>query len=195
QSTQYAAVDVSGGGDGTQISGLSIEGKGYGVATSGVVGVVLDHLWIHDTGERGLDVDDAAGATDFTLTDSLVEGETSIGVFVAGATATIDRTVVRDTLPKADMSNGVGMLARPGVTDAPSNLTLRRSVVERNLVWGVSVIGSNGTIEATVVRDNQLEANNPIGGRGISIGNGNGSGDTPPDVLRATVTVSGSVIE
>jgi hypothetical protein len=102
------------------------------------------------------------------LRTSLLEQNHEAGVRIQVSEATIEATVIRNTQPNSDGIYGRGI----DVTEAPSGeratLTLRRSLIEQNHDIGVIVVGSDATIEATVVRNTQPRSDGR-GGRGISI--------------------------
>ena len=104
-----------------------------------------------------------------TVRGSLLERHHEAAVYVAASDATIERTVIRDTLPQAsDDLFGRGLVVEDEVqTGQGSTLELTASVVERSLEIGVVVVRSQATIEATVVRDTFPAVGNQRGGRGI----------------------------
>ncbi len=91
-----------------------------------------------------------------TLTTSLIEQSQEFGVFgvfVEGSEATVQSSVIRDTLPDATGSGlGIGVQADPD-TGAPSSLTLTTSLVEQSQQFGVAVTGSEATVQSSVIRD------------------------------------------
>ena len=104
-----------------------------------------------------------------TLRDSLVSGNRNAGVFLFSSRATMERTVVRDTRPRAtDGTSGQGIQA--ALQDAkagPSQLTLRDCVVSGNRNIGVFLFSSKATLERTVVRDTMGQASDNTFGIGI----------------------------
>ncbi|WP_437985179.1 right-handed parallel beta-helix repeat-containing protein [Sorangium sp. So ce117] len=132
-----------------------------------------------DTGERA----------SVTVRACLVEQNHWTGVLVAGSDATIEATVVRATQPSADGTGGNGIaVASTRDTGERASVTVRASVVEQNHFEGVSVVGSDATIEATVVRTTQPSAE---GTAGLGIG----IHDHPDTGERARVTIRASVVE
>ena len=89
------------------------------------------------------------------------------GVFVAGAAAEIEATVVRSTQP-VDGQLGLGIYTQGNPsTSARAGVRIRGCLVEQNHVVGVVVADSAAEIEATVVRSTR-----PVNGqygRGIEI--------------------------
>ncbi|MGK3992428.1 hypothetical protein WME86_03950 [Sorangium sp. So ce1024] len=175
---------------GSEVHGLAFTGPQLGVLVTGATDVTLEQVWIHDTGSRGLDVEDPYGPASVAVRASLIESARELGVYVGGSEATIEATVVRGTQPRGDGTHGVGIAARHDDT-APqerAKVTLRASVVEQNRDFGVHVIGSEAAIEATVVRATQPSSDD-VGGWGLAIVNGAASQE------RAEVTLRASLLE
>ncbi|MDC0685488.1 right-handed parallel beta-helix repeat-containing protein [Sorangium atrum] len=132
-----------------------------------------------DTGERAR----------VTVRASLVEKNHEGGVVVIDSDATIEATVVRATQPSADGEFGLGIGVQDDVdTGERASVTVRASLVEQNHDVGVFVVGSDATIEATVVRATQPSADG-TGGRGINVQDDVDTGE------RAVVIVRASLIE
>jgi hypothetical protein len=137
--------------DATEVRGIAIRGAADGVVVSGAAQVVFDRVWVQ-ADLRGMNVQNDLGAASVTLESSLVEGNSEIGVFVQGGEITIDSTVVRDTQLDPQGGGGRGISVRGGLANGtPSLVTVRRSLVERNHFTGVFALGSELTIEETVV--------------------------------------------
>jgi len=186
-----AAMFIRGGADGTQVHDLAIRGDTIGLALSGSQGVVLDRLWIHGNGSRGIHGEPMLGPTAFTLSGALLEQNGHVGVFLSGLDATIEGTVVRNTLPQtSDQALGRGInIQYDSDTAERASVTIRASLLEQNHDIGVYVAGSDATIEGTVVRTTLPEASDQTGGRGINI---QGDLDTAE---RANVTLRTSLLE
>lgn len=160
---QQAAVSVLPGADGTFVRGVSVRGPDLGVLVSGALDVTIDRSWLHDTGWRGLDVERTLGATRVTLTGSLVEGATDMGVFNAGSELIIDRSVVRATHPGVS-GLGVGVLGQvQPMTAKRSSTTVRGSLIESNEGVGINVVGCDLTVEDSIVRGTR------VGGLAVSV--------------------------
>ncbi|MDC0685487.1 right-handed parallel beta-helix repeat-containing protein [Sorangium atrum] len=175
---------------GTEIRSLAVTGEGVGLFMAGVRDVTIEQVWVHGTGSLGIAAVKALrGHTSMVLKGSLVEQNRDIGVIVSGSDATIESTVVRATQPSADGAFGWGI----GIQDdrgrgARTGVTVRASLVEQNHEVGVYVFGSDATIESTVVRATQPNADGTHG-RGIEV-------QADPDTgERASVTVRACVIE
>jgi hypothetical protein len=136
------------------IEGATAAGIGLGTAN-----LVLSDSIVRDTqsgagktGGRGIQVQAKAV---LTMKRSIVERNRDSGIFLSGAEATIDGSVVRDTMAvEKDKMFGRGISARGDVVGkTPSKLTLRGSIVERNHSAGVWISGSQVSVSDTVIRD------------------------------------------
>ncbi|WP_437521417.1 right-handed parallel beta-helix repeat-containing protein [Sorangium sp. So ce726] len=152
----------------SEIHAIAITGASIGIGTSGAIDTVIDRVWIHDTQGRGIDSASDLGTTTFTVFGSLIEAATDIGVTLFATEATIEATVVRDTQPNVDGMFGRGIQVEHS-DHRRSALTLRTTLLERNHDAGMVVLGSDATIEATVVRDTQPRQSDALHGYGISI--------------------------
>lgn len=170
-----------------ELSNIAVSGVGVGV---GVIRarVVLDRVWIHDTGDRALDVEDLEGSAELIVRDSLIERATEIGAFAEGSKLTLERTVVRGTKKPTSGTHAQGVLARAGAkSGAPGTLTMRRSLVEDNIVFGVNVIDSAGALEDTVVRKTAATSASPAAGLTVQ----KVSGKTAPTIALRRVLFEG----
>ena len=199
-----AMVEVSGAGvkessirviepaaSGAEIHGIAVTGALSGIQVNAATDVMIENVWVHDVGLRGLDISFASNAlnalTNPTVRNSLFEQNHQWGVKSYGGDATIEFTVVRTTADPASGYGGIGIQHPGGATDWKPKLTLRGSLVERNENQGVWVMGAEVTIEATVVRGNL-----PLfggGGSGIMLQTHWGNH------TRADVTIRGCVVE
>jgi hypothetical protein len=183
-----AAVDIRTGASGSEVRGIAIVGDVIGVLLSGSTGVLLEQVWVHDNARRGIDAESALGPTSCIVRGSLIEGNGRSGVFVAGAEIAVDACVVRDTIA-VDSTGGRGIVAQTEmVSGDPSVVSVSTSVIERNIQVGIAASGSELLVEASVLRDNQADADG-AGGGAIGI---QSSLDTGAASLAA---VRGSVLE
>lgn len=112
---------------------------------------------------------DQPSAVTASIDTSLTERNADTNILVLGATATIDRTVIRDTLPGSQLGVGRGVTVEPSIdTGAPSDVTLSRSLIERSTQLGVAITGSTVDITSIVVRDTRVDQTGRAG-RGIGI--------------------------
>ena len=186
-----AALFVPLGASATEVHDIAIRGPALGIVVSGSLEVVLDRVWVHDTGRNGVSIEDGYGPTRVTVQRSLIESASEIGVYVAGAQATIDETVIVGTRPRApDETGGEGILAEVNeATNHRSSVEVRSSVVDRNRHVGIYVQESDATVEATVIRGTQPQASDDKAGEGIVVQQG-----TATEQPRASIAVRSSVI-
>ncbi len=84
----------------------------------------------------------------------MVDHNTNVGVFDAGAVLHVTGTVVSDTQPDQDRPTGRGLSAQPQEgLGTPAEVTLDSSVIEHNRGGGLFVAGSAGAGTRTVIRD------------------------------------------
>jgi len=106
---------------------------------------------------------EAAVPTSLVLRDSLVRDNHFAGVSVTGPSVTIERTVVKNTLPNAlPDASSIGILA-----NWPAVLTLRDSRVEGTRGVGLALQGAVGAVTGTVVRDSSPAPSGRTLGYGI----------------------------
>ncbi|WP_437801820.1 right-handed parallel beta-helix repeat-containing protein [Sorangium sp. So ce693] len=175
---------------GTEIRSLAVTGEGAGLFLSSALDVTIEQVRVHDTGDHGIAAVKALrGQTRMVLRGSLIEQNRNTGVLVHGSDATIEASVVRATQPSADgeFGWGIGVLDARG-RGARARAFVRACLIEQNHDVGVLVAGSDTTIESTVVRSTQPNADG-IGGRGIGVQENSDTGE------RAGVTVRASLVE
>lgn len=176
-----AALCIASGADGAEIHGVALTGAGIGIAVSGSQALWIERVWVHDNALFGLDAESALGPTALSVMGSLFEDNHEVGLFVMGAEATVEATVVRETWPRAsDQESGRGVsfqvecaLGPNGSVacdpSAPARATVHGALVEQNHEGGLVVAGSEATVEATVVRGTLPRASDQGGGNGVMI--------------------------
>jgi len=129
-------------------------------------------------------------ASQLQLTASVVEAHEGGGLFVSNSDASIERTVVRDTLPQQDGLYGRGVYFRiDDIAGTPAaKMDLVGSLVDNNTDVGVFVSGAVLSMKSTIVSNTQPDIEGP-GGRGVSIQQKESLG-TPADV-----TIDSSIVE
>lgn len=191
--TGAAGASVSlaiGKSSGSEVHGVSVSGPEVGVLVEDAEDVLLDRVWIHDTGSDGLEIAGFAGeAGSARVTGSLIELATRAGVVASSAEVTIEASAIRDTRPLPTTPSGRGVaVQRTTASDPPSVLHLLGSVLERNHNAGLHVEQSEATIEGSLVRDT-LAAPANANAQGAWV-------DTrSPDAPRATLRVRSSAFE
>ncbi len=173
---------------GAEIHGVAVTGDELGIGVSGASGVMIEGVWVHDTGDFGINVEDHLGPTSMVLKGSLVDNGHRVGVAVAGSDVTIEASVVRSTLSDSQGKHGRGIEIDEGPeTKMRAKVTVRTCLVEQNHEFGVYVSGSDATIEATVVRSTLPDSQGVV--RGINIE------ESPITKARANVTVRACLFE
>ena len=104
-----------------------------------------------------------------TVSDSLVTGNRTNGIDIQSSTATVERSVVRDTLEQTSGKKGgqgINAEVQSGQTRG-SVLTLRDSLVTDNRSAGIKLLGSKAIVQRCVVRDTGARASDNKGGEGL----------------------------
>ncbi len=180
-----AAIIVREGASGSEIGGLALSGVGAGLVVSGAEGVAIDHLWVHDAGNRGIDGESTLGPTSLTVSRALIEGNAGFGIYLEGSQAQLQDVVVRDTAPLATApAYGHNIHIHHDPSGTPSLVTMRRAVIERGHELGVAVIGADAVLEEIVVRGVLPQVTTQATGRGISAQGSPGSASTGSLQLR-----------
>lgn len=180
---QAATILIRGGADATELHDLSITSGVMGLAISGAVDVKADRLWIHDTGGRGVDVEDTFGPAALSLERSLVENATGVGVFALGGEVVVLASAVRGTRAGNAMGRGVALRGT-------ASSRVEGSLVDGNRDHGILASGAQARIVATLVRNTLPDAAGKYG-RGIGIKPDDDSGASSDVEIRSSV-VEGS---
>jgi hypothetical protein len=105
-----------------------------------------------------IDIEEGAGGTEVC---SLAVRGAAVGIRLSGSQGVlVDRVWIHDTA-----SRGLNVHDPAG----PTGIALRGALIERTREVGIFVLGSDATLEATVVRDTQPRASDQRRGRGISV--------------------------
>jgi hypothetical protein len=187
----FSVIEVLGGGaSGTVIGGLAVRSDAvqYGIGVSSAEDVVVDAVWVHDTGLPGVQSDVATGAASLTVRGSLVERAGGVGVWTRGASVTVESTEVRDSVEDTIGGLGRGIV---GVDNpdkrAKATVHVRNCLVRNTREVAIAVTGSDLDIEATAIHDT-LPAGNGAYGIGVLA-------QTTLDGVRSSLTLSSTVIE
>ncbi|MBW2456995.1 MAG: DUF1565 domain-containing protein [Deltaproteobacteria bacterium] len=187
---EVAALSIFSGANGTEVGGMAITGETIGVIASGSVDVTVDRVWVVDTVRKAINAEATYGPTTMVVRGSLVEASRGIGVYVGGAQASVENTVVRDNVPTSsatELGQGIYVEATPS-TGLRGALWLSGSVVERNQECGLYVMGSDAAVANSVVRGTLPRTSDQQSGRGIMVLQHFGTGDP------ATLDLSHSVV-
>jgi hypothetical protein len=165
-----ALIIMWAGTSGSSFAGFAVSGPSIAIGLSGGTDVTFERLWIHDAVYMGLDVQDPLGPATAVLRDSLVERIAGRGLFVMGTEVTVERSVIRGTKPDPDGTN-LGIQAR--VSDyganARASLSVSRSLVSGNAGMGVFAVGSDASVDASVVRDTAASGDHAGWGIGVQV--------------------------
>ncbi|WP_437683472.1 hypothetical protein [Sorangium sp. So ce131] len=241
-----AALTVGRGASGTEIRGLALRGQEIGLAVDSATDVVVERVWVHETGDVGILASGVSTATRLTVRGSLVEHAAGAAVAVGDADVTLEGTVLRDVdvgtkepfvghsmamqvesftdrasaTARSVVVERVGGLGirfssadgvvedsvlrdvawqaedRPGVALAathvegydPATLAVRGTLVERSQTAAIALIGADGHVEATVVRDTRPDSSEGGSSIGVGIVVAPSTVDTHP--VRATIRQS-----
>ena len=162
-SSAWFAVEMKSWATGAVLRGVTITGAGPGLGVDGV-DVKAERIVVQGCAVGGIQV---ANGGVLTIHDSLVAANRMFGVDLYKAKATLERTVVRDTLERAsDNRFGAGIQASAS-SKGTSELVVRDSLVAANRHLGISLSSSKATVERTVIRDTREQASDKKGGGGI----------------------------
>ncbi|MEQ9317757.1 MAG: right-handed parallel beta-helix repeat-containing protein [Polyangiaceae bacterium] len=183
------------GGDSPALSIVGATGvEVRGVALTGQTGATLDNapdatfedVWIHDTTEQGLGVNQGSGVV---VTASLIENANGYGIAAPIGEVEVVQSSIRDIGPTPAGDWGNGLLAWGSFADT-QRIVFRQSLIERCRSFGIAVQAVTDTVvEDTLVRDVDVSAS--IGGDGMGLWQLWTDGDGE----RASLTVQRSVFE
>ncbi len=177
-------ITILGGASGSEVGGVALSGPDHGFLISGSTDLVIDRVWIHDTGSRGLELDDYFGATSVTLRDSLVEHARGVAAFLWGSALTVEDSMMRDTATSLGEATGHAIVARLPASGAPTLLTVRGSYLTDNANIGIWVLGAQAVVEDTVIGGPTPQAD-----RGINLY------EDPATGIRGQMTIRRTLIE
>lgn len=186
-----AGVFFRPGSSGSELGGIAVTGPAIGIAISGAEDVHIEKVWVHDTLDRGVEMERTLGPTSLTLRSALIEQSHELGVHVSGSQLMLDGVVVRGTLPLASnpqSGRGVSVQLDPNASVA-TTAVVTRSLIEDNREHGVFVAGSEATLEGVVIRRTLPSPGSQLFGRGIGIQASQATG------APASVTVTSSLVE
>lgn len=177
--------------EGNRQSSVYVVGSGATIERSVVRDTVTDQK-----GENGFGVmvfsDIAAGApASLSMVSSVVERNRTVGVALFGATGSVVATSIRDTMPDDHGQFGFGFYvssveASGASPSAPGSGSLTSSVVERSHAVGAVIVGADGVIESSIVRDTQPSPSG-FGGRGVALQHDSLSGQPTSGTIRASL--------
>jgi len=179
------AVEMTHWANGAVLRGVTITGAGYGLYIA-AVSATAESIAVLGCEDSGIFLETGSA---LTLRHSLVAGNRFVGIDLISSTATVERTVVRDTRERSsDHKFGIGVMA------GSSTLTLRHSLVAANRTIGVALYSSKATVEQTVVRDTREQASDSKYGNGIEASIEAGRNIMPELTLRHSLVAGNRII-
>jgi hypothetical protein len=155
------------------------------VASNREVGILLsavksslDRSEVRDTlpmlADLRLGVGIKANQGTLTLKDSLVSRSRFIGVAIMGASATLERSAIRDTREEQSTKEyGVGLSAE---VDGTASVTLTDCAITKATAAGATLWGARGTFVRSLVQDTRSQVSDGTAGVGISAATLKGTG-------------------
>jgi hypothetical protein len=123
-----------------------------------------------------------------TIERSVIIGNRNAGIIVEVSDLTMTGSVVSDTLPNTLGEFGRGVeIQSDQQTGEASTVTIRQSVIERNVTEAIQCDGSTLAVEHTVVRDTSAEPASGRFGTGITLQNGGITGAVSNGTIVASV--------
>ncbi len=131
--------------------------------------VQIEHTVVRNTTPRAADDTNGMGivaqytpatgeSPNVVIRESLVERSHDTGIGFTGSTGVLESVIVRDTQPRlSDGWRGIGVIASydptggPG-SSPPTTVSVSWSLIEHNVVVGLSVFGSTATVDHSMVR-------------------------------------------
>jgi hypothetical protein len=189
--TSLCAVGMIEGSHNAEVHDIAVTGTRCGVGASGSEGVVVERVWIHDTGTEGIVQDGTLGPSQMTIRGTLVESARKSSVYLRGSPQVIEGSVIRDSLAGSDGTYGRCIVAQNDFTEtqARANLSVHGSLLERCSELGIMAGGSDLTVEATLVRYTLPQQTTMQFGRGINLQD---LGGQPSNVTLRAIVVDDS---
>ncbi|WP_437801821.1 right-handed parallel beta-helix repeat-containing protein [Sorangium sp. So ce693] len=126
--------------------------RGWGIG-------VMDAVYIDEPGQRA----------NVNLRACVIERNHNAGVFVLDSDAKLNATMVRDTRSSTEAEGGRGIVIQSDHNSGErARATIHGCLVEHNHTAGISISGSDATLEATIIRGTQPGPNGEEG-RGVDV--------------------------
>ncbi|MBW2733550.1 MAG: right-handed parallel beta-helix repeat-containing protein, partial [Deltaproteobacteria bacterium] len=144
-----------------------------GIFADGRSKVLLERSVVRDTQAQVYDGKYGHGIvgiqSSVTLQDSLVERNRYMGINLFGSEATVNRSIIRDTLSRlSDGEFGYGIEAVSSSADK-AVVTLTESLIANNHAVGVHLDSADATVERSIIRDTQPKPFARTFGKGIEV--------------------------
>ncbi|MBI2393954.1 MAG: DUF1565 domain-containing protein [Deltaproteobacteria bacterium] len=174
-----------------------ISGSSYAGILVGGVPVIVERSVVRDTkpqpsrpAARGVVVQEHPGSKlrgELVMRSSVVERNVEIGVVASSSSVTVEDSIVRTTVPRADGTLGIGVVGQiSSGRDDPPEIKLVRTLVDDNRELGVYGNGALITLDGCTVRRTRPAK---TGGWGVHLVRDDKNG------VDGELVVTGSVIE
>ncbi|MBW2523182.1 MAG: hypothetical protein JRI23_03365 [Deltaproteobacteria bacterium] len=159
------------GGAASELRDVAVRGGLVPVGVLGPAQLLVDRVRVHEGRWHGIEVASLTEPASLTLRRSLIDSNHGAGVIAGASAITIEETVIRDSLPNlSDQTRGRGIVAQHNAdTMVPSELTLRRSLLDGNRYEGITVLASSATVESTVIRGTRPQESDGRVGIGLNV--------------------------
>jgi hypothetical protein len=186
--TSQPAIFIRGGADGVELRSFALVNDGIAIMIASSQDVVFDEMWIHDGGNRALQLDTLVAPASVTIRRSLIERASDVAVLSFGADVVLEDSEVRDTRPAQDDRFGRALALQ---VDPDSGLLssglVRSSILRNNRDVAIWAAAATLTIEDSWIVDTQPRLSDDTAGVGIGARAGDG--------VRSSVEVRSSIIE
>jgi hypothetical protein len=151
-----------------EIKGVSITSPYIGV---GVYrgDVTIDSVYFHDTEFSAIEALGYSAPPKVVVRNVVIERPRQVAMNVFGASAIVDRTVIRNGRSRTDGKTGDGIVVRPrkeGDVLNPAQLQVMSSVIEKMKRSSITAFGAKLEVEGTIVRGTRAD-DTGSGGPGI----------------------------
>jgi hypothetical protein len=189
------AIVVGPGASGSKLQNFAISRGSTGIEASGVDGLELEGIWIHDIDGPGLRLDDTLGSSRATVRNLLIERVADAGVAAYGTDLELESAVISHVTPDREGARAVGIEigasavftgGDPGVRTA-GRLTLADSAI--GFTTGAGVLGQESTVTVTGTWIHDVDSDGLGQSRAIDVR------ASPTQTLDTSLDVSGSVLE
>jgi hypothetical protein len=147
------ALELHGGSDHSEVHRIAVRGANTGIFVIGAEEIVLDQLWVHDTEDRGIDVERGFGATSVLVKDTLVERTTELGVFVSGTEVTIASSAIRSSQPIEGQFGRAIQVQRDPADGQRGHVTVIGSALQHNHEISIYNASSDVRVEGSWIHD------------------------------------------
>lgn len=178
--TEFPALVVLDADD-SELHQLAVTALVNGVSIHGSTGVLVDSLWVHDTGKHAFYVGGSYGIAELTIRDTLIERAAQRAIRIEGSEVLVERSAIRDTQEMDSAGAAVWVVNWEG---DEARVTLRELLMTQNRQAAVVLYNAETLVEDCQIQDTLVAAD----GRAIGIA------VQPEDATRPNLTVRRSVV-